>query len=456
MASTEVEQPQCHPAETIQLGELNKDDRLSLRSEPASKATVSVTLDVPAAPEQTPAQLRKERIRFVALLCSFFVMGWDGGSTGALLPAIKAYYTLGFAAVSSLFISTCLGAACGAFSLFYMLDRFGFGKVLVLGAVLQTLAYAVQTTAPPFPVFVIFSFFTGMGTSFQGSTGNGFVASLKRNGARKMGVLHAVYGAGAFSAPLAATQFAPMKRWSLFYLISAGLAITVATILCVVFRFKRQEVLLQETNSDVHKEEAGAVEPTGGKLKHILALPLVHYLAFYICVYVGVQITLGGWVVTFIVNERGGGPDAGYISSGFFGGLMVGRVLLLPVNAWLGERRVIFLYALLTIVLDIVIWQVRSLIGNGVAVSIIGVLFGPMYPIVMHQAGLILPPRILAGAVGYIAGFGIVGGAIVPFVTGALANKYEIRVMPIVVLVMTPVMALLWGLAMRQHKHRID
>ncbi|EJD46927.1 MFS general substrate transporter [Auricularia subglabra TFB-10046 SS5] len=402
---------------------------------------------------QTAAQLRIERIRFATLLFSFFLAGWNDGPTGPLLPAIKRHYHVGFAAVSSLFIVTFTGAGVGAFSIFYVLERFGFGKVLVCGAVLQAIAYAVQSAAPPFPAFVFVGFLNGVGVAFQTSAGNGFVASLKRNGARKMGILHAVYGFGAFVSPFVATQFSSMKHWSLFYLTSTGLALCVAIALSAIFRFKRQETLLRETNSEIHKTKAATAEPViGGTMRQILALPLVHYLALYICVYVGVEITLGGWIVTFVINERGGGPDAGYISSGFFGGLTVGRVLLLPVNAWLGERRVIFLYAILTIALDIVIWRVRSLVGDAVAVSIIGILFGPMYPIVMHQAGLIIPSRLLAGAVGYISGFGIVGGGVVPFVTGALANRFEVRVMPIVVLVMTSLLALLWGLAVSEHR----
>ncbi|KZV98114.1 MFS general substrate transporter [Exidia glandulosa HHB12029] len=462
MSSAKVETPVAAQAtspsgpDSYELANVGKEDR-SVGND-SSKAD-----DEDKSLYQTPAQIRIERIRFATLCHSFFLLGWNDGSTGPLLPAIKGHYNVGFAAVSSLFIVTCAGAAVGAFSIFYLLDKLGFGKVLVIGAILQTIAYAVQAAAPPFPAFVVIAFINGMGMSFQDATGNGFVASLKRNGARKMGILHAVYGLGAFVAPFVATPFSSMKakQWALFYITSAGIAAIAAVALSVVFRFKRQDVLLHETNSEIHKEEPsadGTVTVDGrNKMMHTLSLPLVHYLAFYIGVYVGVEVTLGGWVVTFIRDERGGNASSGYITSGFFGGLMAGRILLLPVNSWLGERRVIFLYAVLTIALDVVIWQVRSLIGDAVAVSIIGVLFGPMYPIVMHQAGLILPPRILAGAVGYIAGFGIVGAAIIPFITGALAARFEIRVMPIVVLIMTTMMAMLWALAMRQQKRsRID
>lgn len=439
------------PPESYELTDMNVTRR-------STTDTTTAAMDTRTT-QQTPEQLRTEWIRFAALLYSFFLGGWNDGSTGPILPAIRRFYNVGFAEVSTLFIVTCLGAALGSFSIFYLLDKIGFGKVLALGAVLQAVAYVVQAAAPPFPLFITVSFINGMGMALQESTGNGYTASLKRNGARKMGLLHAVYGMGAFSAPFAATQFANMsgRKWAFFYIVSAGIAVSCTVVLSLIFRFKRQEELLKDTNTEHHAEELSADGIENRNLiSHVLSLPLVHTLAFYILIYVGTEVTLGGWVVTFIIDERGGGPSSGYISSGFFGGLMLGRVLLLPINSWLGERRVIFLYAILTLALDIIIWRVRSLIGNAVAVSIVGALFGPMYPIVMHQAGLILPPRILAGAVGYIAGFGIVGGAIIPFVTGVLAARFQIAVMPIVVLVMTTIMACLWAIALRLNKARVD
>ena len=67
-------------------------------------------------------------------------------------------------------------------------------------------------------------------------------------------------------------------------------------------------------------------------------------MAFFILVYVGVEVTIGlvpfaalsssltnklrlpdrGWIFTYLLTERGGGPSSGYVSSGFFGGLTLG------------------------------------------------------------------------------------------------------------------------------------
>jgi len=76
--------------------------------------------------------------------------------------------------------------------------------------------------------------------------------------------------------------------------------------------------------------------------------------------------------------------------------------------------------------LEFTIWFVPSLIQNAVAVSVVGVLLGPMYPIAVNQAARILPRWILTGAVGWIAGFGQAGSALLPFMVGTIASKYGI------------------------------
>lgn len=93
---------------------------------------------------------------------------------------------------------------------------------------------------------------------------------------------------------------------------------------------------------------------------------------------------------------------------------MIGRVGLLWVNkkvclypvhrmqqrsqsSQVGERRVLFIYSILAIGLELVVWLVPSLIGGGVAISIIGVILGPMYPIAMNHTVRILPEWLVTG-----------------------------------------------------------
>ncbi|KAF7983221.1 hypothetical protein HWV62_23506 [Athelia sp. TMB] len=396
---------------------------------------------------QTKSQRRWTHVQFASCCFALFLAGWNDGTTGPLLPRIQEDYHVNFAVVSLIFVFACLGSIFGAALNFVVTDRLGFGKAMVLGSLFQVVAFALLAAggSVPFPVFVLGFTINNVGGSLQDAQANGYVAGLRNNAATKMGMMHAAYGAGAFCSPLVATQFAQEERWSFHYLVSLGIALLNTVILVAVFRFKSQDgaplsppipfliptscwlAVKTECFAQIGQPPQEQGTSTHSKIRQVLSLKAVHLLACFIFAYVGVEVTIGGWIVTFIIDVRGGGASSGYISAGFFGGLMVGRVALLWVNKKVGERRVLFIYAILAIGLEVVIWLVPSLIGDAVAVSIVGMLLGPIYPIVMNESSRILPRWLLTGSIGWIAGFGQAGSALFPFITGALASKVGIK-----------------------------
>lgn len=93
------------------------------------------------------------------------------------------------------------------------------------------------------------------------------------------------------------------------------------------------------------------------------------------------------------------------------------------------------------------VWKVPSLVAKAICMAIIGILMGPMFPILMNQANKVLPPwlvtstsplrlypsclyiRALLGSIGWIAAGGATGAALVPFITGAIASRFGIASM---------------------------
>ena len=69
---------------------------------------------------------------------------------------------------------------------------------MALGSAAQMVAFCIQASAPPFPVFVIAYAINGFGGSLEDAQANGFVASYKDNASAKMGILHAAYGKCAY------------------------------------------------------------------------------------------------------------------------------------------------------------------------------------------------------------------------------------------------------------------
>ncbi|KAI1797081.1 hypothetical protein LXA43DRAFT_1057434 [Ganoderma leucocontextum] len=172
--------------------------------------------------------------------------------------------------------------------------------------------------------------FIGFGAAFLGKA---FVASLSGDTSTRMGVMHALYGVGAMCTPLVSTQFAQLPRWSFGYLVHTGLALTSAVFTALTSKFKSQggvsshRVLaasacyLYATHWLAHHMVAGCLKEVGEPLHEKTDDSLK-----------GTNNTIGGWIVTFVIDKRHGGPSAGYISSGFFGGLTIGPLALLPLN----------------------------------------------------------------------------------------------------------------------------
>ncbi|KAF7316223.1 MFS domain-containing protein [Mycena indigotica] len=384
----------------------------------------------------------RERIQLFALYWCMFTAGWNDGSAGPLIPRIQSVYHVGFAVVSLIFVFACVGFIGGAIINVPLTDRLGFGKMITLGnetPISPTPANCFSRLTVPSDRLhdaVTSTFIPRLRVIIP----NGYIASLKHNPEIKMGLLHGAYGAGALASPLVATQFAQLPHWSFHYLASLGIALINAAVIFFVFRLKTQDECLATVGEAAG--ETGTSEHS--TFRQIMALPTVHLLAFFILVYVGVEVTIGGWIVTFMRDVRGGGASSGYVSAGFFGGLMTGRIALLWLNQKIGERRVIYVYSLLAIAFELVVWLVPSLVGDAVAVSIVGVLLGPIYPLVMNHTGRVLPRWLLTGAIGWIAGFGQAGSAVFPFITGAIASKTGIKSLQPLLVAMMAFMLVLW------------
>ncbi|KAI0654406.1 MFS general substrate transporter [Cubamyces menziesii] len=394
---------------------------------------------------------RRGRIQFATLCWSIFVAGWNDGTLGPLLLRLQAVYHVGYAVVSLIFIVNTVGFVIGASTYLYLTERFKFGVMVVFASVIAIVGYALEASAPPFPAYVIGYLLTGFGMSFLDAGSNAFVASLSEDTSTKMGIMHALYGLGAMCSPLVSTQFARFHRWSFVYFAHIGITIFNIVLQLLAFRLKSQDDCLQEIGQPP-PEKTKESEAGMNKYKQVFRLRAVHLMAFFILTYVGVEVTIGGWIVTYVIKERHGGANSGYISSGFFGGLTVGRIALLWLNKKVGEWRVIFLYVLICLGLELVVWLVPDLLSGAICVSFVGFFLGPIFPIVMNHAGNVLPPELISGGIGWIASFGSAGAAMFPFITGAIASGTSIASLQPLLIAMMGLLVIVWAFVPRSRE----
>ncbi|WWC87139.1 uncharacterized protein L201_002025 [Kwoniella dendrophila CBS 6074] len=392
--------------------------------------------------------LRKEKIlpskslaawMLAVLFLVMFLAGWNDASQGPLLPSLQTYYNVNYLVISTIWLANFVGFMTSGITNVFISDAFGFGIAAPLGASMQALAYILISWGCPFPLFVIAYVFNGFGLGLQDAQVNSLVTRLE-NSSTKMFLMHAMYGFGATVSPFVSTAFVQRvpSRVYLYFAVSLGLALTTVLALIAVFKLRTDDQIVGRRQVETRLDEDGTsreVDPnheggaSGGKLKQILTTPVVHYMAFFMLIYVGIEVTIGGWATSFLIDERGGNDNAGYVSSGYFGGLTIGRVVLIPVTKRFGNYYSTYVYSGFVLVLSIVIWFTHSIIGNAICFSIIGIFLGPMYPIVMNVVVEILPGELQGGTIGWTASIGQAGSAIMPFMVGAISEKHGVWIL---------------------------
>lgn len=437
-----------------------------------------------------------------------FLAGWNDGSQGPLLPSLQRYYGINYFVVSLIWMFNALGFFFAGLSNVYLTDWLGFGIVCPFGSGMQVLAYVLICWGGPYPLFCFAFVLNGFGLGLQDAQVNTLASRLPRHASTIMFLLHAMYGLGATVAPLVSTQFVKSMDQHVYYYycVSLGLAFFTMSCLIVVFGLRTEDqilgprgeepepkesvtivsestptgdtipmrtalaeaptqatdatdvsaverdVVVSDVSEKTPQDKHGANPTSNNKMKLLLRTPSVYMMCFFMLFYVGVEVAIGGWATSFIIDERGGDDSAGYVTSGYFGGITIGRVILIPVTRALGMSNAIFIYTIIAIALEVVIWTTKSIVGNAVLYAIIGILLGPMYPIVMVVVGRIIPDKLQGGAIGLIASLGQVGSAIIPFMTGGVAQHTGIWVLQPLMLSLMAGWLIFWVFVPRTQK----
>lgn len=238
--------------------------------------------------------------------------------------------------------------------------------MLSLGASLQTLSHALRAWKPPFALYTVSFCIASLGQAFQDTAANTFVAGV---GAahRWLTFIHAMYMAGCLTGPFVATAIASLgetPRWYLFYLFPLGLGVVNLTWVIVAFRdtlsINRKGSSSTSTSASARADADADNSRNKGAL-HLIRKTLgsreIWLISLFFFFYLGAVLTASGWVVEYLVVVRSGDlSKIGYVPVGFNGGAFLGRLLLAEPTYRLGERRMVCIYSIICIALELVFW----------------------------------------------------------------------------------------------------
>lgn len=386
---------------------------------------------------------RSNIYRTFATFWSFFVMGANDAAYGSLIPYLESYYHLSYTVVSLVFLSPLVGYMLAAIVNNKIHVTLGQRGVAAIGPTCHVIAYVMNCLHPPYPVLVVSFVFAGFGNGLQDSAWNAWVGNMA-NANEFLGLLHGLYGAGAVLSPLAATSIITRAHlgWHYFYYIMLGCAVVELAACLACFWAATGTAFKQATAQSRGNSERRGLKTALFKRP---SARVTWICATFLLGYVGIEVALGGWIVTFMIKVRHGGAFAsGMTATGFWLGITVGRVTLGFVTPRIGEKVAIAAYILCAMAFGLVLWLVPQFYASAVAVSLQGFFLGPLFPAAVVMTTKLLPRHLHVSSIGFAAAFGGAGAAVLPFLVGAIAQARGVKVLQPFILGLSGAIFLLW------------
>ncbi len=361
---------------------------------------------------------------------AFILIGANDGSLGVLLPSIRTHYRVDNSTIGLFFLCSTVGYFIASFNNGLLMEKLGNRLFLMVGTGTFLLGVCLLSLMPPFALLLGASLVLGMGLAMLDAGLNSYIAGLPGSTAM-LNYLHAFYGIGAWLGPIVASSLLALQwGWNSVYLVWGGLSIFLLIGLGIFFGSRpRQEKLPTE----------------GNVLAMALRLRVVWLGALFLLFYVGSEVSLGSWSYSFLTEERHGALLlSGWVVSGYWLGLTLGRLSLAKVAQRIGAQRLIELCLVGVVVGLLLVWLVPVEIVSAGALLLIGFSLGPIFPTTIALMSRLVSARILPSAIGFIASLGSMGGALFPWLAGNLAQHVGLWSLLPFVIILTVFMLGIW------------
>ncbi|MGB7548700.1 MAG: sugar MFS transporter [Terracidiphilus sp.] len=377
---------------------------------------------------------------FITVTALFFIFGFITTLNMALVPHLKSIFTLGYAwamlAESAFFLAYFVFSSPTA----KLIETIGYKRTMVVSLFIQVVGCLLFIPAAKlvnFPLFLAAVFIVGAGVTALQTAANPYVAILgpEHSAPVRLTLAQALNSLGATLAPIFAGAFIltdPSKLITKaeiantvrvpYMLIAAGLL-----ILGIAVAFMHLPHVTHTQAFRPAKEGDPILSRSIWGYRHTVLA------AVGIFVYVGVEVGLASIAVNYFKTQgMSSAKTASFLVSLYWAGALVGRLLGSWVLTKIKSNRLVFGFALSGAVLlgvsmvtsgPVAIWSLvlcgffnSILFPNIFALGIAGL--GPM---TSKGSGLIMTA--------------VVGGAVIPFLLGALADRVGIQhafVLPIV------------------------
>jgi fucose permease len=373
-----------------------------------------------------PGRPRRFRAPVLVSYAGFVFVGVNAGVSGVLLPSQMSSYGVDRATIGVTFFVGAAGFVFAGLSNGGLIHRSGIRLALATGGGAYVLAGLYLASRPPFAAFVLAQFVTGYAAGVLESVLNSYLAALPE-ATTLLNRLHAFFGVGALAGPPLAAWIVSSAPWTVVWLVLAltCVPLTASFLLAHPGRTPEPE---PAAPGPAGPGAAGPGAPgpgAAGRLLVALRDRGVLLGTTMLAVYVGLELSVGNWGFSYLVQARGlPATLAGYSVSGYWLGLTAGRFVISPVAARIGVTTARMMYACLAGITatTTLAWLAPDAALATAALVLLGFFLGPVFPTTMAVAPRLTQARLAPTVIGVMNAGSMAGGAALPWLAGVIAQ----------------------------------
>jgi fucose permease len=385
----------------------------------------------------SPGRPLRFRAPVLVSYAAFVFVGVNAGASGVLLPAQMSSYGVDRATIGVTFFVGAAGFVFAGLSNGALIHRSGIRLALAAGGGAYVLAGLYLASRPPFAAFVLAQFVTGYATGVLESVLNSYLAALPE-ATTLLNRLHAFFGVGALAGPTLAAWIVSSAPWTVVWLILAlaCVPLTAGFLLAHPGQAPEPEPAARgpagpgaarpgAAGPDAAGPDAAGPDAAGRLLAAALRDRGVLLGTTMLAVYVGLELSVGNWGFSYLVQARGlAGTLAGYSVSGYWLGLTAGRFVISPVAVKIGVTTARMMYACLAGIAAAatLAWLAPDAALATVALVLLGFFLGPVFPTTMAVAPRLTRARLAPTVIGVMNAGSMAGGAALPWLAGVIAQ----------------------------------
>ncbi len=363
---------------------------------------------------------------------AFISLGLPDSMTGSVWPVMHLTFGVPLEAAGLISMVTCCGTIMSALLSGKLTKKFSTWQITVVSIILTSVSLFLISRTNAFWQVILLALPLGMGGGSIDAALNNFVALHYKK--KQLSFLHGFWGIGTLVGPVVISALLTKgSSWR-------GAYSSVAGIQAVIFLI----VLLSFPLWKIFSDDKAEADEDKGDVTYLEVLKVggVPFAILSFLVYCAFENSTMLWAASYMVYDKGFDPAVAASLSGMvFLGITSGRILNGLFGDFFQDRHIIrFSLVFITLAAFGLIFAI-SLSACYAALFLLGVGFGPIFPVMIHETVLYYDRKYSQSVIGLQMACAYTGSTLLPPIYGLIATNISQSALPFFVLGLNALLA---------------